>query len=94
MSDADIVSRLRLLPEPQCRPCLAAADEIERLRSLVRFQDTVIRSGDVACLTAAERRAIKLAMQGGTPASDDVESQMVETLRGLLDRLGSGESHE
>ena len=28
----DIVSRLRLLPEPQCRPCLAAADEIERLR--------------------------------------------------------------
>jgi hypothetical protein len=31
----DIVDQLRRLPEPQCRPCKAAADEIERLRALV-----------------------------------------------------------
>jgi regulator of replication initiation timing len=28
----DIAEQLRLLPEPQCRPCKAAADEIEMLR--------------------------------------------------------------
>jgi hypothetical protein len=38
-----------------------AAAEIERLRSLTRFQDGVIRSGDVACLTQAEREALEVA---------------------------------
>lgn len=34
------------------------ADEIERLRSLTRFQDGVIRIGDTACLASAEAEAI------------------------------------
>lgn len=88
---SDIIERikgLRYIHVPQASQLFEEAiAEIERLRSLVRFQDGVIRSGDVACLTEAERRAIELAMQGGTPASDDVESKMVETLRGLLERM-------
>ena len=38
-----------------------AAKEIERLRDLVRFQDGVIRSGDVACLASDEREAVDIA---------------------------------
>jgi hypothetical protein len=52
---SDIVERLRAVWEqpfatdadPRAM-LLKAADEIERLRSLVRFQDRVIRSGDTA----------------------------------------------
>jgi hypothetical protein len=58
-----------------------AAAEIERLRSLTRFQDGVIRSGDVACLTQAEREALEVA-------SVWVNPERHATLRGLLERLG------
>jgi hypothetical protein len=57
-----------------------AAKEIERLRSLVRFQDGVIRSGDVACLTSDEREAIGLAM------SKRLDLDAIFTLRSLLER--------
>lgn len=60
-----------------------AADEIERLRSLVRFQDGVIRSGDVACLTEAEREAIAWAVS----AAEDCQHPADDTLRRLLARL-------
>lgn len=63
----------------------AAHAEIDRLRSLTRFQDRVIRSGDTACLTKAERDAVEGAIihmetrgMWAWPAE----------LRGLLERLG------
>jgi len=37
--------------------------EIERLRSLVRFQDNVIRSGDTATLTEDERKALQSLLE-------------------------------
>ena len=62
-----------------------AVKEIERLRSLTRFQDRVIRSGDVACLTKAERDAVEGAII-------HMETRGVlawpAELRGLLDRMG------
>lgn len=60
-----------------------AAAEIERLRSLTRFQDGVIRSGDVACLTQSEREAIHWVV--GDVA--DIDGPVEETMRGLLERL-------
>jgi hypothetical protein len=83
MSD-DIVNRLRdraysgKVPDSLSDE---AAAEIERLRSLTRFQDGVIRSGDVACLTQAEREALEVA-------SVWVNPERHATLRGLLERLG------
>ena len=67
-----------------------AADEIERLRSLTQFQDGVIRSGDVACLTGAEREAIEHAISRELDAEHygGDEPTRVVVLRGLLDRLG------
>jgi len=59
-----------------------AAGEIDRLRSRLRLQDAVIRSGDVACLTHAEREALEIAI-----GLDD-SGPMAATLRGLLDRVG------
>ena len=38
----DIIDQLRCLPEPQCRPCKAAADEIERLRDQIEKMRAVI----------------------------------------------------
>lgn len=60
-----------------------AADEIERLRRLTRFQDNVIRSGDVACLTKRERAALEVAADDLRHADD------VEAIRGLLARMGA-----
>jgi hypothetical protein len=63
-----------------------AAGEIDRLRSRLRLQDAVIRSGDVACLTQAEREALEWAIvwvQSSTP-----NGYCPDALRGLLDRLG------
>jgi hypothetical protein len=53
---SDIVPGLRRLPEPQCSPCYAAADEIERLGRLVRLQDAEIAR---LRLTDEEREALR-----------------------------------
>ena len=53
---SDIVPGLRRLPEPQCSPCYAAADEIERLGRLVRLQDAEIER---LRLTDEEREALR-----------------------------------
>jgi hypothetical protein len=64
-------------------------EEIERLRSLVRFQDGVIRSGDVACLTSDEREAIEKAIGRELDAEwyGGPEPGRVVALRSLLERL-------
>lgn len=74
---SDLVPGLRRLPEPQCSPCYAAADEIERLGRLVRLQDAEIAR---LRLTAEEREAIGEAMRLGD------QWGWSETLRGLLER--------
>jgi hypothetical protein len=70
-----------------------AVKEIERLRSLTRFQDGVIRSGDVACLTTAEREAIAAGLgalerlyEYSPPISQPIYEQHAPTLRALLER--------
>lgn len=55
--------------------------ENERLWSLTRFQDRVIRSGNVATLTEQEREAIQLAI-ACTPTA-----WAAPALRGLLERM-------
>jgi hypothetical protein len=72
-----------------------AADEIERLRSRLRLVDAVIRSGDVAALTDAEREAIGdvagfllgFSEIGIKAETCQVLVEVADTLRGLLDRL-------
>lgn len=76
-----------------------AAKEIERLQSLVRFQDRVIRSGDVACLTSEEREAIEVAVAacdveaslnvacGGRQSFAGMWSNRSSTFRNLLERM-------
>jgi len=61
-----------------------AVKEIERLRSLVRFQDRVIRSGDVACLTDEEREAIEFFAE--IHVDDEPPHEFAVTLRSLLER--------
>lgn len=91
---SDIVERLNragdlAIPGEPCGIYYDAANEIERLRSLVRFQDKVIRSGDVACLTQAERQAIKEAADAYEQNNGDPDCERIaDTLHGLLDRLG------
>jgi len=69
-----------------------AADEIDRLRSRVRFCDGVIRSGDVAAITEAEREALERGICSLTGVEDLSESvdpmDDACTIRNLLDRLG------
>ena len=68
-----------------------AADEIERLRSLTRFQDGVIRSGNTACLTQAERDDLACAVSRlESDPNGPRDLQVADTLRGLLERLGGG----
>jgi hypothetical protein len=82
---SDIIERikgLRYVHVPQASQLFEEAiAEIERLRSLVRFQDGVIRSGDVACLTEAEREALEVACE------DLRHVEEVAALRGLLERI-------
>ena len=59
-----------------------AAGEIDRLRSRLRLQDAVIRSGATLALTSDEREAVEIAI-----GLDD-SGPMAATLRGLLDRVG------
>ena len=86
---SDIIERikgLRYIHVPQASQLFEEAiAEIERLRSLVRFQDGVIRSGDVACLTEAERAL--LVMLADHPNTHDLFPEDSRTLRGLLERM-------
>jgi hypothetical protein len=78
-----------------------AADEIERLRSRVRFCDNVIRSGDVAALTGEEREVLEehlltldetarnLALMSEPQGEALIfYTTKAATLRGLLARTG------
>jgi ribosomal 50S subunit-associated protein YjgA (DUF615 family) len=58
IGDADCSALFRRLLE-ESKP--SEASEIERLQALIRFQDRVIRSGDVACLTSDERESLEIA---------------------------------
>lgn len=62
--------------------------DVERLQSLTRFQDGVIRSGDVACLTQAERQALERAAIAYELLPSEGAVQVSEVLSGLLERLG------
>jgi hypothetical protein len=82
---SDIVDKLRswVYTDSLYATAIEAAEEIERLRSRVRFVDAVIRSGDVAALTDEEREALEWAVS----AASNVEHPAEDTLRGLLWRL-------
>lgn len=72
---------------------LEAADEIDRLRSLTRFQDGVIRSGAVATLTEEEREAVTNGMEALiedasiTSMFDDESAQRDTERAAVLGRL-------
>lgn len=84
---ANEIERLLALADKRGEIAVNRRREIERLQSLTRFQDGVIRSGDVACLTTAEREAIHHVV--GDVA--DITGPVEDTLRGLLERLGHQE---
>jgi hypothetical protein len=69
---SDIVDQLRRLPEPQCRPRKAAADEIERLRDQIDKMRAVISAGHdrPAPVTDGEIREFhrRLMAMGGVPS--------------------------
>jgi hypothetical protein len=87
----DIVERLRreIVWEPELGDTLEdAANEIEKLRSLTRFQDGVIRSGDVATLASDERNAVRQAADAfGVDNDDETCARIQTTLLSLLKRL-------
>lgn len=88
---SDIVDRLRswVYTDSLYATAQEAAGEIERLRSRLRFVDAVIRSGDVAALTDAERGAVEAAIDilaCNDGVLDDCSS-IAATMRGLLERL-------
>ena len=89
---SDIVERLRgwVYTGPLYATAQEAADEIEKLRHRVRFADNVIRSGDVATLTEAEREAVERARRviaATMPYESQQGAEDYQTLRGLLERL-------
>lgn len=72
-------------------------DEVERLRSLTRFQNRVIRSGNTATLTEAERDAVTCGMEALIEDASIIcvfddeaakkDEDRAETLRQLLERF-------
>lgn len=87
---SDIVERLRgwVYTGPLYSTAQEAADEIERLRHRVRFADAVIRSGNVAALTEAERGAVESAAEAFEYDDGNLEcGTIAATLRGLLERM-------
>lgn len=80
---SDIVEKLRswVYTDSLYATAIEAAEEIERLRSRVRFVESVIRSGDVAAITDAERSAIKEASEFY------IGTRTGKTLSGLLERM-------
>lgn len=70
--------------------CRDGAGEIEKLRHRVRFQDSVIRSGDVAALTDAEREAVERARRliaSTMPYESQQGAEDYQALSGLLERM-------
>ena len=93
---ADIIERLQeanrkwLLCDPKNWDCtlLDAADQIDQMRSKSRFHDAVIRSGNVAALTEAERQAVVAAAESYDSNDGDDECERAATaLTSLLYRL-------
>ena len=82
------VPRIPLVPAEMLHALTVAHAEIDRLRSLTRFQDGVIRSGDTACLTQAEREAVEAMAGCAEGAPQRFNRGIAPTLRGLLERLG------
>ena len=86
MSDQDIVDRirgLRYVHVPVASQLFEeAVTEIEKLRTLTRFQDRVIRSGDVACLTQEEREAIESCI-----FCQAIPQRVAVVLRKLVERM-------
>jgi len=87
-----------LVPAAMLHALTVAHAEIDRLRSLTRFQDGVIRSGDTACLTQAERDALldaaevcdsreRRAMEFQLPQEAEHWRCLAATIRGLSERL-------
>lgn len=65
------------------------ANEVEKLRGIIRLQDAAIRSGDTAALTTAEREAVELAIAalcGSQDIGDTDGLDAAAALRELLDR--------
>ena len=85
------VPPIPLVPAEILHALTVAHAEIDRLRSLTRFQDGVIRSGDTACLTQAERDDLACAASRlESDPNGPRDLQVADTLRGLLERLGGG----
>ncbi len=91
MTRRDIVEQLRawchdINAVPASDIMDEAASEIERLRHRLGFTDNVIRSGDVATLTDAERSAVADAADRYAESVPEA-AKTAATLRSLLDRL-------
>ena len=84
MTTDELLSHLKSQPPCCARLRQAALDEIERLRSRVRFFESVIRSGDAAALTEEERDTLLWA--SGWCAGLNESRHAV--LKRLLERLG------
>ena len=95
------IQRLRVVIDSYAQSSAAAAKEIRelqgqvaKLESLTRFQDRVIRSGNTACLTQAERASVVRAIETLEGVeyleafSTENDATAAATLRGLLERLG------
>ena len=76
----DIVDELRKLPGDRCRPCLEAADEIERLRLTDEEREAIKRAID-----SQQGRAAEMHSRSWNAAAIDEDC---DTLRGILERLG------
>lgn len=64
-----------------------AALVVEKLQSLTRFQDRVIRSGNTASLATTEVTSLKEAIEEFESRDNIVSQQIAQNLRGLLERL-------
>lgn len=84
------VPPIPLVPAAMLYALTVAHAEIDRLRSLTRFQDGVIRSGDTACLTQAEREAVGRAARiaESCEAMEELTADDADALHGLLERMG------
>lgn len=91
MENESIVVRLRrwthdASAQPASDLMEEAADEIEKLQSLTRFQDRVILSGDAATMTQSEKDAVRQAAEA-FGIDDECSAKIHMTLLSLLERL-------
>ena len=87
---ADEITRLRGDVEIARMRLEASYGEAEKLQHRVRLQDSVIRSGDVATLTEAERGAVERARRliaSMMPYESQQGAEDYQALRGLLERM-------